>query len=66
MCFELTVSLMRSLEMIVAIAPDIFEDQRRQNSDLILARICQVILFDFVQLLNIETHYFIARQPSAL
>lgn len=42
MCFELTVSLMRSLEMIVAIAPEIFEDVNRPNSDLLLTRVCQV------------------------
>lgn len=43
MCFELTVSLMRSLEMIITIAPFIYQDTSRSNSDLILNRICQLI-----------------------
>ncbi|XP_037891290.1 E3 ubiquitin-protein ligase RNF123 isoform X2 [Glossina fuscipes] len=43
MCFELTVSLMRCLEMIITIAPEIFHDAARPNSDLILTRVCQLI-----------------------
>ncbi|KAM7363066.1 kip1 ubiquitination-promoting complex subunit 1 isoform 2-T2 [Cochliomyia hominivorax] len=43
MCFELTVSLMRCLEMIISVAPDIFHDQCRPNSDLVLNRVCQLI-----------------------
>ena len=43
MCFELTVSLMRALEMIISIAPVIFVDPSRANSDLLLSRICQLI-----------------------
>lgn len=43
MCFELTVSLMRCLEMIISVAPDIFYDQCRPNSDLVLNRVCQLI-----------------------
>lgn len=43
MCFELTVSLMRSLEMLLTIAPDIFKEPDRPNSDLLLNRVCQLI-----------------------
>ncbi|EDV91344.1 E3 ubiquitin-protein ligase RNF123 isoform X2 [Drosophila grimshawi] len=43
MCFELTVSLMRCLEMIITVAPDVVGDESRGNSDLILNRICQLI-----------------------
>ncbi|XP_017466845.1 PREDICTED: E3 ubiquitin-protein ligase RNF123 [Rhagoletis zephyria] len=43
MCFELTVSLMRCLEMIITIAPEIFQEPTRSNSDLILNRVCQLI-----------------------
>ncbi|XP_061398037.1 E3 ubiquitin-protein ligase RNF123 [Musca vetustissima] len=43
MCFELTVSLMRCLEMIITVAPDIFHDPCRANSDLVLNRVCQLI-----------------------
>lgn len=43
MCFELTVSLMRALEMIITIAPEIFQDTSRSNSDLLLGRICQLV-----------------------
>ncbi|XP_055716688.1 E3 ubiquitin-protein ligase RNF123 [Phlebotomus papatasi] len=42
MCFELTVSLMRALEMIITIAPGIFQDPTRPNSDLLLGRVCQL------------------------
>ncbi|ALC46914.1 CG6752 [Drosophila busckii] len=43
MCFELTVSLMRCLEMIITVAPEIVTDESRPNSDLLLNRICQLI-----------------------
>lgn len=43
MCFELTVSLMRSLEMLLIIAPAIFIDPARTNSDLLLKRVCELI-----------------------
>ncbi|XP_055377471.1 E3 ubiquitin-protein ligase RNF123 [Condylostylus longicornis] len=43
MCFELTVSLMRSLEMVIRVAPSIFHDPNRANSDLILNRVAQLI-----------------------
>lgn len=43
MCFELTVSLMRCLEMIITVAPDVVTDESRPNSDLLLNRICQLI-----------------------
>lgn len=43
MCFDLTVSLMRALEMIISIAPVIIHDQARPNSDLLLGRICQLV-----------------------
>lgn len=44
MCFDLTISLMRALEMIVTIAPDIFKDSSRANSDNLLSRVCQLII----------------------
>lgn len=43
MCFELTVSLLRSLEMLLTIVPSIFKDLDRANSDLLLNRVCQLI-----------------------
>ncbi|XP_037951834.1 E3 ubiquitin-protein ligase RNF123 isoform X2 [Teleopsis dalmanni] len=43
MCFELTVSLLRCLEMIITVAPEIFHDASRANSDLILNRVCQLV-----------------------
>lgn len=43
MCYELTVSLMRCLEMVISVAPAIIHDTSRQNSDLLLNRICQLI-----------------------
>lgn len=43
MCFELTVSLMRALEMLLSVAPAIFTDSNRPNSDTLLNRVCQLI-----------------------
>lgn len=44
MCFDLTVSLMRALEMIVNIAPEIFKDSSRPNSDNLLGRVSQLVI----------------------
>uniref|UniRef100_A0A182PVH9 RING-type E3 ubiquitin transferase n=1 Tax=Anopheles epiroticus TaxID=199890 RepID=A0A182PVH9_9DIPT len=44
MCFELTVSLMRALEMIVTITPNLLQDASRPNSEIILGRICQLAI----------------------
>lgn len=43
MCFELTVSLMRTLEMMISIAPSVFVDASRPNSITLLNRVCQLI-----------------------
>lgn len=43
MCFDLTVSLMRALEMLISLAPTIFIDSMRPNSDTLLNRVCQLI-----------------------
>lgn len=43
MCFELTVSLMRALEMLISIVPSVFGDSARPNSDTLLNRVCQLI-----------------------
>ncbi|XP_058453045.1 E3 ubiquitin-protein ligase RNF123 isoform X2 [Malaya genurostris] len=44
MCFELTVSLMRALEMIVTITPGLLQDASRANSEIMLGRICQLAI----------------------
>ncbi|KAL7041272.1 hypothetical protein ACKWTF_000697 [Chironomus riparius] len=44
MCFDLTISLMRALEMIVNIAPEIFKDSTRPNSDNLLGRVSQLVI----------------------
>ncbi|XP_062548443.1 E3 ubiquitin-protein ligase RNF123 [Armigeres subalbatus] len=44
MCFELTVSLMRALEMILTITPGLLHDASRANSEIILGRICQLAI----------------------
>lgn len=43
MCFELTVSLMRSLEMVLQIVPEVVQDVSRPNSDVLLGRIVQLV-----------------------
>lgn len=44
MCFDLTISLMRALEMIVHIAPAIFKDSNRSNSENLLSRVLQLVI----------------------
>lgn len=41
-CFNLTISLLRVLEMIVTIVPDVFVDPALASGN-ILARLCQVL-----------------------
>lgn len=43
MCFELTVSLMRTLEMLISITSAVFTDTERPNSATLLNRICQLL-----------------------
>ncbi|XP_055613929.1 E3 ubiquitin-protein ligase RNF123 [Uranotaenia lowii] len=44
MCFELTVSLMRALEMILTITPGLLQDVAGGKSEIILGRICQLVI----------------------
>jgi Kip1 ubiquitination-promoting complex protein 1 len=44
MCFDLTISLMRALEMIVSISPEIFKSDTRPNSENLLQRVCQLVI----------------------
>lgn len=41
-CFDLSVSLLRVLEMTVTLAPEIFLDWTRPSSELLLRRLAQV------------------------
>jgi Kip1 ubiquitination-promoting complex protein 1 len=43
-CFDLALALLRVLEMVVSIAPEIFTDVTRSSSELLLARLCQVCI----------------------
>lgn len=43
MCYELTVSLMRALEMIISVAPSLFIDASGPNSATLLSRVCQLV-----------------------
>lgn len=42
-CFDLSVSLLRVLEMTVTLAPEIFLDWNRPSSELLLRRLAQVL-----------------------
>lgn len=44
-CFDLSVSLLRVLEMTVTLAPEIFLDWNRPSSELLLRRLAQVPSF---------------------
>lgn len=41
-CFDLSVSLLRVLEMTVTLVPDIFLDWSRPSAELLLRRLAQV------------------------
>ena len=41
-CFDLSVSLLRVLEMTVTLVPDIFLDWARPSAELLLRRLAQV------------------------
>lgn len=43
MCFELTVSLMRALEMLISVAPTLFIDASGPNSTTLLNRVIQLV-----------------------
>lgn len=42
-CFDLALALLRVLEMIVHIAPQLFTDFSRPNAELLLSRLCQLL-----------------------
>ncbi|XP_008211688.1 E3 ubiquitin-protein ligase RNF123 isoform X2 [Nasonia vitripennis] len=42
-CFDLAVSLLRVLEMIASIAPNVFTDSSLPSSENLLARLCQLL-----------------------
>ncbi|KAJ4433729.1 E3 ubiquitin-protein ligase RNF123 [Periplaneta americana] len=42
-CFDLALALLRVLEMVASIAPEIFTDSSRGSSELLLARLCQLL-----------------------
>lgn len=49
-CFDLSVALLRVLEMLCTVAPDIFIDLSQSSRENLLSRLCQV---------RIIFHYFI-------
>lgn len=51
-CFDLSVSLLRVLEMTVTLAPEIFLDWNRPSSELLLRRLAQVLAFGRGRLLR--------------
>lgn len=42
-CFDLTVGLMRVLEMVASVAPEVFTDWKRQSAELHIARLFQLL-----------------------
>lgn len=42
-CFDLTVGLMRVLEMVATTAPEVFTDWKRQSAELHIARLFQLL-----------------------
>lgn len=44
MCFELTISLIRALEMVISLIPDLFDEVIKTNGDILLNRVCQLVV----------------------
>ncbi|KAH0568854.1 E3 ubiquitin-protein ligase RNF123-like [Cotesia glomerata] len=42
-CFDLTISLLRVVEMIATVAPSIFNNPQQSSGDNLLARLCQLL-----------------------
>ncbi|KAL6259247.1 hypothetical protein P5V15_009166 [Pogonomyrmex californicus] len=42
-CFDLAISLLRVLEMISTVVPDVFSDPTQSSSETLLARLCQLL-----------------------
>ncbi|XP_071642743.1 E3 ubiquitin-protein ligase RNF123 isoform X2 [Temnothorax longispinosus] len=42
-CFDLAISLLRVLEMISMVARDVFNDPTQSSSEILLARLCQLL-----------------------
>ncbi|XP_018407153.1 PREDICTED: E3 ubiquitin-protein ligase RNF123-like [Cyphomyrmex costatus] len=42
-CFDLAISLLRVLEMISTVALDVFSDPKQSSSEILLARLCQLL-----------------------
>lgn len=59
-CFDLSVSLLRVLEMTVTLAPEIFLDWSRPSSELLLRRLAQVLssLQEGIKILHARNKYF--------
>ena len=41
-CFEIAVGLLRTLEMIVSLVPELVTDFAKPSAELLLGRLCQV------------------------
>lgn len=50
-CFDLTLALLRVLEMMANIAQPVFSDTSRPSSESLLERICQVKFVEFIKIL---------------
>ncbi|KAG0728488.1 E3 ubiquitin-protein ligase RNF123 [Chionoecetes opilio] len=42
-CFDLALALLRVLEMVVTVAPQLFTDFARPNAEFLLSRLCQLL-----------------------
>lgn len=54
-CFDLATSLLRVLEMIATVAPNIFNDPSHPSSENLLSRLCQV----YTYLRTLKTYIYI-------
>ena len=44
-CFDIAVGLLRTLEMVVHLAPELVTDYSQPHAELLLCRLCQVCMF---------------------
>ena len=51
-CFDITIGLLRTIEMIINVAPDMMLNKHIPKSDMLLNRLFQVFQFRYFQLIQ--------------
>ena len=59
-CFDVTVSLLRTIEMTICVAPNVMLDKHLQKSEMLLIRLLQVefVFFYFISIIERKISFF--------